>query len=225
MVAATDESFTIWIAEGGSVALDRATLEVRIRTVAPLSDDAVLHPYLALPAAFAGRWLGRHSLHGGAFVHGGGAWALLGDKGGGKSSTLAALLHRGHVVLSDDVLVLDGLTVFAGPRAVDLRGGELGGERLGVVGARERWRLQPAAAPLAVPLNGVVHLRWGERLAVTPMVPAARLAALIAQRVFRPDGDDALSLLDLAALPTWLLERPHGVDGLEACVDQLLGVL
>ncbi len=223
-----DSTATIWVADGGRIDVDRASGTVRIRTPEPVSDDAVLHPYLALPAAFAARWRGRRSLHGGAFVHGDGAVALLGDKGGGKSSTLGALLARGHLVLTDDILVLDGGDVFAGPRAVDLRAEtaeRLGGEALGVVGARPRWRLHPDPAPPRTRLRGIVQLEWGDAIALTPAGPAERLRGLMAACVLRPDERDALELLDLAALPTWRLQRPLSLEALEPGVDQLLAAL
>lgn len=220
----SDHDAVIWIADGGRMTLDRSSLRLRIRTPEPMTDEAILHPFLALPAAIAGRWAGRLGLHGGAFVHGEGAIAVLAEREGGKSSTLAALMRRGVPVVTDDVLVLDGLELFAGPRTVDLRADAaavLGGEPYGVLGARERWRLEPPAVPPAVPLRGIVHLSWGdERL--EPVDPADRLAALVGQCVFHPQRADALALLELVALPTWRLVRPPDIGRIERCVDQLL---
>jgi hypothetical protein len=227
-VIVTDDTATVWIADGGRIDIERATFTVTIRTAAPITDDAVLHPYLALPAAFAGHWLGRRALHGGAFVHGDGAWALLADKGGGKSSTLGALLRRGAEVVSDDILVLDQLSLFAGPRSVDLRdeaASVLGGEPLGVVGARSRWRLEPEVAALVTPLRGFVHLRWGDAVRLESLAPEDRLRELIWHFVLRPGREDALTLLELAALPAWRFERPQQLAQLDGCVDQLLTAL
>jgi hypothetical protein len=227
-VTVDDTAMRVWIGDGGSIDLDRATLHVRVRAAKALSDDALVHPYLTLPAAVASRWLGRHALHGGVFVHDGGAWGLLADKEGGKSSTLAGVLRRGHAVLTDDLLVLDGLDALAGPRVVDLRGeaaATLGGESLGLVGARTRWRLTAADAPPSSRMRGFVHLAWGPELAVTPLDAGERLNALIAQCVIRPEPGDALELLELAALPAWRLERPRRIEALDACVDQLLAVV
>jgi hypothetical protein len=227
-VALDKEGARIWIADGGRIDVDRATLAVRILTPARLSDDAVLHPYLALPAAFAAYWMGRRALHGGAFIAGSGAWALLADKGGGKSSTLGALLRRGHVVLSDDILVLDGLSLFPGPRSVDLRheaAAVLGGEALGVVGARPRWRLEPGPAPVATPLRGFVHLTWGDALEIESLELEERLRELLWHFVLRPATDDALAVLDLAGLPAFRLTRPQRLDALDSGVDQVLDAL
>src|SRR3954451_3149077 len=46
-----DESARVWIINGDRIDIDRAASEVRLATTSPLSDDAVLHPYLAFPAA------------------------------------------------------------------------------------------------------------------------------------------------------------------------------
>lgn len=227
-VLRTPVGVRIWIGEGGSIDLERESLTVTIRTGEAVSDDAVLHPYLALPSAFAANWLGRLPLHGGAFLHDGGAWLVLADKQGGKSSTLAALNARGLASLSDDVLVVEDGALFAGPRAVDLRddaAAVLGGEPLGTVGARERWRLDPGAAPLRSTLRGVIHLTWGESIAVTELAAGDRLPALVGHCVLPPGPDEAMALLDLAALPTVRLERPQRVEALGDCVDQLLAAL
>ena len=229
-VAFGDERATVWIADGGRIDIDRATLAVTIRTPAPISDDAVLHPYLGLPAAFAADWLGRRALHGGAFVHGDGAWALLGDKGGGKSSTLGALLRRGRAILSDDILVARRRSLFAGPRAVDLRDEAAGGP-----GRRGRWASSgPAAAggwSRARPRSDdrcAGSSTWGgeTRSALEPLaMPRSGCAQLLWHCVLRPTAADALALLDLAALPAWRFERPQRIEALEAGVDQLLGAL
>lgn len=227
-VVRTANGVRVWIADGGSVDLEQSTLTVRIRTREPVSDDAVLHPYLALPCALAGRWLHRLSLHGGAFMRDGGAWLLLGDKGGGKSSTLAAVAAHGLPSLSDDILIVQEGALFAGPRAVDLRdeaAALLGGEPLGVVGARERWRIDPGPVPPVTELGGVIHLAWGDDIAVTELAAADRLPALMGHCVFPPDAGEGIALLDLAALPTVRLERPRRVEAIGECVDQLLAAL
>src|SRR4051794_23643820 len=80
-----DESARVWIINGDRIDIDRAASEVRLATTSPLSDDAVLHPYLAFPAAVVSFWLGRRVFHGGAFLHGNRAWGLFAAKAGGKS--------------------------------------------------------------------------------------------------------------------------------------------
>lgn len=222
------ESARVWIGSNGRIDVDRASMTVSFSTKRALTPDEVLHPFLGLPASFASHWLGRQVLHGGAFVLHGRAWAVLGDKEAGKSSTLGYLMRRGLSVLSDDILALDGRAVFAGPRCIDLRGqaaAVLGGERLGEVGSRERWRLRPGAVAASVPLAGLVVLEWAQRESIEPLDAGGRLRALIAQSVVRPDDAAALPLLDLAGLPAWRVRRPRDLNRAEDTISRLLGCL
>ena len=215
----------IWIGDGGRVEIDRATLTVSFATRERIDDRLVVHPYLGLPVSIASHWLGRQALHGGAFAVDGRAWALVGDKEAGKSSTLGWLLQRGLDVLSDDILVLEGGVVFAGPRCVDLRpeaAAILGGENVGMLGNRVRWRLRPGEAPTSVPLGGLVHLEWGESARVEPLDSKERITGLIRNSVIRPDPADAAPFLDLASLPTFRYVRPRDLDALDTSGEGLL---
>ncbi|MGH8883786.1 MAG: hypothetical protein ACRDYX_01150 [Egibacteraceae bacterium] len=211
---------------GGSVTIDRAAQEVVFCMADPPSDEEVVHPFLFAAAATMSRWLGRETFHSGAFVADGGAWAVLGAKGSGKSSTLGWLASRDVVVLSDDLLVVDDGDALAGPSCIDLRPDAaacLGvGENLGVVGTRERWRLVTPKAPDRLPLRGWVFPAWDDEVALVPVPVAERLPRLmenLALRVppLRPDR-----ILDLAALPCWALRRPRSWDSLDPAVDRLL---
>ena len=85
-----------------------------IFTGPPLSDDELVHPYLGAAASIFSRWAGREVFHAGAFVCGGLAWAVLGNREAGKSSLLATLADRRWPVLADDLVVTDGHQVFCG---------------------------------------------------------------------------------------------------------------
>ncbi len=76
-----------------------------------------------------------------------GVWGVLGDKTAGEHAARVAGDPR-HRIASDDVLIVDGRTVLAGPRSVDLR--EEAAERLGTV---SRWA-RSDAPPLAGPARG-----------------------------------------------------------------------
>jgi hypothetical protein len=214
---------------GGWVELDRSDARATYHLRHHASDGDILHPYLAPVAALAARWLGRESFHAGAVVVDGGAWAVLGDKESGKSSTLAYLALGDHTVLSDDVLVLERGDVFAGPRCVDLRGEpaeRLGvGEPLGVVGVRERFRLELGPAPTRVPLRGFVSLEWGSEVSVEPVRGAERLLALIPHRALLLETSTPADLLELSALPFLRLRRPRCWNSLGATVERLLHAL
>lgn len=80
------------------------------RIVCHLRDER--HRYLVEIALFGmvfALWLERRgtpTLHASVVTVDGGAVGFLGSKGGGKTSTLAACLARGHALLTDDLLAL-----------------------------------------------------------------------------------------------------------------------
>src|SRR5437867_3105985 len=89
------DTATIALTDGGEIALDRRAATARLTLPLEVERDAIVHPYLAPVAAIFGHWLGRESLHGGAFEANGAAWAVLGGRGAGKSSLLARLAADG----------------------------------------------------------------------------------------------------------------------------------
>jgi hypothetical protein len=204
------EATTVPLRGGGELRLDGST--ATFRTPQAPNGDALVHPHLAVAAAGRNRLLGREILHAGAVVIDGAAWALAGPNEAGKSTLLAALAVLGRPVLSDDLLVLDGETAFAGPRCADLR------EATPVAGLPpprpvrngERWRVLLPPAPASAPLVGFLFLRWNEGHFAIERLPVAervrRLAALRRWRFLpaRPTG-----LLDLAALSAYELSRPR----------------
>jgi hypothetical protein len=206
------------VLRGGWVELERPTGVVTFRLEPRPPDRDLVHPYLAGPAAVAARWTGRDSFHAGAVVIGEGAWAVLGDKENGKSTTLAWFALNGHPVLTDDLLVVDGDSGLAGPRCIDLRrqsSERLGvGEPLGVVGQRARWRFELGDVPPRVPLRGFVTLAWDSALAFEPLRGVERLMALLPGRSVRRAPPQPAQLVDLSSLPVWRLRRPHRWDAL-----------
>jgi hypothetical protein len=211
---------------GGSVAVERAAAQARFSLPARPSDGALVHPHLAAVAVVWAYWLGRESFHAGAFVAGGGAWGVLGDREAGKSSLLAALALAGTPIVADDVLVLDGTTVLAGPRSIDLRGdaaATLGaGEALGTIGNRERWRLPLEPVPAEQPLRGWVALAWDSRCSVVPLTGSDRLCALGPHRGTTLYPRDPAALIELSALPFLELRRPRRWECLDEAVQRLL---
>jgi hypothetical protein len=191
--------------------------------------DGVVHPYLSPAAGLLAHWHGHECLHAGAFVHGGTAWGLVAGRGGGKSTTLARLALDGVPVVSDDLLVLGDGTVFAGPRAIDLRGEparRLGvGEPLGVLGTRARWRLRLPAVEASVRLGGWVFLEWGASLSAIPVSAGPRLERLARERMIRRRPTEPLALLRLASLPAVEVRRPRSWGSLRETVRLLLDSL
>jgi len=214
---------------GGEIAIDRPAGEILFTAPEPLSDQALVHPYLAPAAAVIARWLGRESFHAGAVALDGGAWGVLGEREAGKSSLLAWLALQGREVLTDDMLIVAGETAFAGPRSIDLRREtalHLGaGEELGLVGARERWRVGLPPIDPEVPLAGWIFLEWGDEVAVEPVQPGERLARLLHHRGVRLPPASHEALLALSELPAWELRRPEDWASLADAGEALLDAL
>lgn len=213
---------------GGWVELDRRAASSTFVLPTRPADTEIVHPYLAATAAVCARWQGWNCVHSGAVVVGGGAWGLLGDKGAGKSSTAAWFaLESAADVLCDDVLVIDSDgQALAGPRCIDLRedaARRFGvGEALGVVGARERWRMRLGQTAPTAPLRGWAELAWGDSLGLEPLGPTELLPAIVRNFSVRLMPTDIEALMDLAALPAWRLTRPRRPEALPGAAELLL---
>jgi hypothetical protein len=215
---------------GGSVVVDRDAGTAIYTTPRPLGPEELVHPFLAPPAAIIAYWEGRLAFHAGAFVLDGIVWALLGDRGVGKSSTLGWLAGAGVAIVADDLLVLDGGRALPGPRSVDLRADAsealAAGDALGTVGARDRWRIRVAdVPPEALSLGGFVVLDWSEETTLTRLSGPQRFAALQAQVAVRLPPRDQTALLDVVGLPAWRFARSPGWNRVEADLGRLLDTL
>ena len=223
------ETATLSVASGGCVVIDRARRRATFTVSARPTAAALLHPHLAAVAAVSSYWRGRESFHAGAFVVDQGVWGLLGEKGFGKSSTLAALAGRGVPIVCDDVLVLDAGTAFAGPRSIDLRADaarQLGtGTPLGVIGERERWRMELGKIEPELPFRGWVSLRWSDEPNVRELRGAERLRELLAHRALRVPPPDHAALIDYAGYPFFELSRPRGWVSMQDGLERLLGAV
>jgi hypothetical protein len=215
---------TVPLFPAGRLDVERRAACATLTMPEPPGDEAIAHPYLAPVAAIAALWLGRQAFHAGAFVHSGAAWVVLGDKGEGKSSLLAALAARGNAVLADDLVVVDRGDVLAGPRCIDLRADSaaaLGeGNFIGNVAGRERYRVRLGAAPPALPLAGWIRLGWADEAVVESVPPAVRVPAILAAMALRVTPPDPTVFVDLAARPMLALRRPrdYGSAALEALI-------
>lgn len=213
---------------GGRLTLDRQRGIARYSIPRRLTDEEIVHPFLAPAAAVVSHWEGRLSFHAGAFVSDGGVWAVVGDREAGKSSTLAWLALSGHPVLADDVLVLDGRSAFTGPRAIDLREETADrfaiGAALGVVGSRRRWRVTLPQLAARIPFRGWTFLGWSDSLNVRRMGAAECMQRLVASLTLRVNASNPERLLELATLPAWELQRPRDWDRLDEGVQSLLAI-
>jgi hypothetical protein len=191
--------------------------------------DALIHPVATVPLAVLARWRGDVTLHAGAFEAGGAAWALMGDREAGKSTTLGVLAGRGHAVVADDLLVVQDCRVHSGPACVDLRADaaeRLGPTRdLGVFGPRRRFRLSGAPAPACLPLGGFLVLGWHDHptVAVERVSLQDRVRLLYGLEYAGLVGPaDPAKILELATLPAWRIERPPDWSATEEAVGKLL---
>jgi hypothetical protein len=226
-IGAEDAAFPLL--DGAWSIVDRRAGTATRGAPVPADPTVLAHPFLAGVAAVHAAWAGRFALHAGAWAgRDGRAWLLTGPSGTGKSTMLAALAGAGAPVAADDLAVLDGQAVLAGPRGVDLRpdvAEALGTEAREVRGATRR-RVRLEAVDPVIALQGIVHLDppdgRGPRLA--PLRPAERLARLGREDLWAIPAPGADALLGLAALPGHVLTRPGDLAGLPGAVELLLGL-
>lgn len=211
---------------GGYIDIDRDRGLAAFTVPSPLSADELVHPYLAPVAAVTSFWYGRESFHAGGLAVGDIAWAILGDRHSGKSSTLAALAQRGVDVVCDDVLVVEELEAFAGPRTVDLRedaAAALGtGEGIGLAGARERWRMPLRPLDRRLTLGGWVFTAWADETALVPLPASEALARLLRHRAITVPPAHPAAFVSFAALPAWELRRPRSWEALPEALELLV---
>lgn len=179
---------------------------------------------------------GRVVLHGSAVDVGGRAVVLVGDKGAGKSTTAAALLARGHALLTDDLVALAGPsaapTVLPGPAQMKLW--PASAEAFGIEVApfldglaKGVWHGAPTA-PEAAPVGLVCVLAWGDALRLDPLAGADAFGA-VAAHAYAPRflGAPAAAALvrPLAALagavPVARLTRPLRLDEAVRAAERL----
>jgi hypothetical protein len=199
-------------------------LSVRISAVREISAAELVHPVMVVVGAAVAWWTGRLSFHAAAVVMNGRAWVLLASPGGGKSTLATCLRGRGHAVLSDDLVVLDGRTVLAGPRSADLREGAV--EHLTPADSeylpwRKRWRAPLGPAPHEVPLGGFVVLEWGDAVETRPADAAERLRALARFDGLLRGPVTPTDFLDLVDVPSYVVRRPPEWSALDATVSSL----
>jgi hypothetical protein len=212
--------------------LDRERASVRVRSSSPVPEADLVHPCLWPVGAVFARWRGAETLHAGAFAPatGEGAWAVMADSCGGKTSFLAMLALAGVEVLADDLLVVEGGECVAGPRSLDLRPEVV--DPLGLsdrattpVRSISRRRLPLLPCEGRWQLAGFVELGWGDSVTVQRLEPAASLAALARHRRVHGLGAEFAQLLALVDLPVLRLTRPRGWVSAGEPMDRLLDAI
>lgn len=212
---------------GNHIRIDRDPARIELQLRRPTPPEAVIAPHLAAAASTFAVWRGEQAFHAGTFVGpGGGAWALLGEKAAGKSSTLGAIGQLGATIVADDVSIYSAGAILAAPRCLDLRPSAaraLGaGRDLGVIGTRERWRVDLPACPPSVPLRGWILLDWGEEADLAPIPPGERLTVLPRHVALRAPWADPQLLIELVSYPMFRWRRPHGIGHLQRGAEWLI---
>jgi hypothetical protein len=224
-----DDRATLRMTEGWVEIVRHPRAAIRYHVSRPLTAEMLVHPYLAFPAAVVNHWLGRVALHAGCIIVDDVAVAILGTKGAGKSSTMAAAARAGYEVLADDLLIVDGGEAMVGPRAIDLRAdaaAEFGGRYLGVIGARERWRIAlPPARVSSAPLNAVVMLGWGEPMGARPLPMPERVGPLLASCALGDGWIAPKAALELFQTPTWEVVRPRSLERIDDVVSLIASLV
>jgi hypothetical protein len=213
----------------GYISIDRRAARTTLHLRNAPSPAALIHPYLSSTCMIANHWLDRAPFHAGSFEFEGMAWGVLGGREMGKSSLLMCLHQRNIPILADDLLVLNGGTAYTGPRCLDLRKGAAGhfeaGAYLGVVGARERWRVTLPPAPSETPFGGWVLLGWADDVTLPAPSLSNRLAALASNRALTKEGTITNGLLDLLEYPMVIFARPRDWEQMDGATTQLLEAL
>jgi hypothetical protein len=229
-VSYTDDRVVLALIDEGQLVVERRPATATYLIPHAISDDELLHPWLVPAIAVTAGWHGRRVLHGGLVGTSGRAVALVADKEGGKSTLLSWLAVQGEVdIYSDDLVVLDEDTAFAGPRCIDLRQPTVDNMtldgRVRLVRDGTRWRLTLPAAPPTVTLAGVIVLEWGDTPSLEPVRPSQRLAALLPHSIGYglPPGADGI--LGFVRYPVWRLVRPKNWDALPASAALIRRVL
>lgn len=215
----------------GVLVVSRGAATALYRHPDEITPDELLHPWLVPAAATMSAWHGRRVLHGGLVSDGNAAVAVVGDKEGGKSTLLAHVaLSTPLLVMSDDLVVLEDDTAYAGPRCIDLRPGAvehlgLGGVDGALVRGGSRLRLHLPQAPATCELVGIVVLSWGESLSARPVGVGQRLAQVLPHALTEGIPLGREGVLGFTRYPVWELTRPRRWDSLHpsaALVQQLL---
>jgi len=212
--------------DGGAATVATAERHITLYLHENEPTAAVLHPVLAPVFMVIAHAQGILNFHAGVVLLHGRAWGVLGHKGAGKSTTLAALDRLGHPVLSDDLLVLDGDDALIGPRFIDLRRRAAdrfpGAVDCGQLGLRTRYRLPLAPAPSRAPFAGWLVPAWDDELAAQPVPPQERIALLADLLSVKTTPKNPLGLLELATRPMLRISRPRDFELLPAYLDLLV---
>ena len=221
---------TVGLIDGGRLGVDVERGLAVYALEQDVCDDDMVHPWLVPAVCEIAVARQCTVLHGGILEFGGAAIGIIGDRESGKSSILAqvATRHPLLTVMADDLIVIRAQKVYAGPRCIDLRPSSITAfPQISTTPSRSatRLRLVVPSCKAAARLIGFVELEWGPSLAIQPVRVADRLATLLPHMSTDLSRSNVESVLDLASLPVWRLQRPRDWAVLGHSVDLLQNVI
>jgi hypothetical protein len=200
-----------------------------IESPEPTTPESLVHPLLTPPLSIIARWRGDIALHAGGFFANNRAWGLLGQKKAGKSTVLAELGRLGHPLLADDLFVLNGKSVRAGPACVDLRPDAAKripeARFIGEIGTRARYRLSTPLGPARSALAGFFLLDWSRDGVVSiDRIPAAEGMHVLYKHEYLAilGPTDPNKILDLLEVPVWRVRRPRNWNLMGNVISRIL---
>jgi hypothetical protein len=217
--------------QSGFVAV-RKPLAVILELHTDLTPAGVVHPLLTMPLSVLARWRGDLTLHAGAFQCGDGAYAVVGHREAGKSTTLALLAAAAQPIVADDLLTIGDGHVWSGPACIDLRPDAAthfaDARSIGEVGGRERFRLSARPATDRLPLRGLFVMDWAAegRVEVTPL-SVGELLHLLYESEYIPmmGASDPFRILDvMGTVQAWRVSRPRDWNIAQELVGTMLEV-
>jgi hypothetical protein len=235
---AAEEARFAW--PGVGAFLVRGGNEVVVDADTDVEERVLRLPLLGVVMAALIHQRGALVLHASAVSLGGSAVAFAAHKGGGKSTTAAALYARGHALVTDDVLAVDRSstgTQTARPGVPLLKLWPQAATAVGedpeqlvrlAPGAEKRLRLvHERFEERRLPLKCLIVLSVGEARRLTVLRPNDALVAVVTHSYLarfarrQVDGDIARSLFHrctsfLASVPVYLLERPASLAAVPA---------
>lgn len=216
--------------DAGTARFRRSPPLAEIAASPELLGEYFTHPFLAAAGAVFAHWHGHEGFHAGAVAENGRAVMVIGEKGAGKTTSMAWLARQGFDIVADDLVVVeDGARALAGPRCLDLRAGGrdllgLAGSTTEVVREGDRFRLRVPDVPAVCELAGSVVLKVGAESAQMPG-PGERLQLLREAKTISLAAENLEALLDIAALPMVVLTRPLLPETLGQVEQAVLRVL
>lgn len=218
---------------------DFAAAAATLTVVGSVEWEEAVPPLLGVVCAVLLASAGRPLLHGAAVAHGGGAIAILGDSGYGKSTLAAALVGAGAKLLSEDLLAFTGhgpdFEVEPGYARISLLADSLEAVGRGGSAARKAtaksWIDAPApAGPAAIrrlyilaapdPDAGDGATRRLSRWAAAPALVRQIYGADWIRPISR--GDLAFCAELASRVPVFALTRSGTLDRVGACATMLL---